>query len=217
MQIINNITVIKLQGFLIAFQYKFRIKGEFKLNYNSIFKKANDENKGAYLGWEKSVEEYFHEIREGYKNAADNLVDVALIEGSKGMINILDTYIFPIMFLYRHSIEISLKIIYLKLKEKNINGHDLYKIWKNEIKNDVEDFLLNINCEIQKDEIDMIEKYLIDLDKWDFNGENWKYASDKKGNISMLKWKIIDYENLKKSMNELYKSLEGIYVAIYSN
>ena len=63
----------------------------------------------------------------------------------------------------------------------------------------------------------MIEKYLIDLDKWDFNGENWKYASDKKGNISMLKWKIIDYENLKKSMNELYKSLEGIYVAIYSN
>ena len=26
-----------------------------------------------------------------------------------------------------------------------------------------------------------------------------------------------DYENLKKSMNELYKSLEGIYVAIYSN
>jgi len=50
-------------------------------------------------------------LKEGYKNSADNLVEIALTEGSKGDIKTLDTYISPILFCYRHSLEISLKQI----------------------------------------------------------------------------------------------------------
>lgn len=181
------------------------------MNYNKIFKETNIESDCAYLGWERNIEEYFWGIKKGYKNSADDLVDIAIEQGEKGRIDIQDTYIFPIMFLYRHCIEISLKLIFLKLNGKSVNGHDLYKIWSNSIKND----LSQINMlKIPKDDINMIEESLKQLDEWDFNGENWKYASDKKGNVSMKEWRFIDYKNLKIEINKLFEVLDTINFAL---
>lgn len=51
-------------------------------------------------------------VRQGYLDSANDLVEIAIREGSRGNIAKLDMYIFPIFFLYRHSIEISIKNIY---------------------------------------------------------------------------------------------------------
>ena len=73
---------------------------------------------------------------EGYKTAADELVEQAL--GAKN-VGRLDTFIFPILFLYRHFIELELKWIFLvysdgdsPVKKSVLDKvkHNLMKIWK---------------------------------------------------------------------------------------
>ena len=47
-----------------------------------IFLEGEDPNSRAYFGWQDGDLALFG-LKEGYKNSADNLVDIALIEGSK--------------------------------------------------------------------------------------------------------------------------------------
>ena len=62
------------------------------------------------------------------KIAQMKLVKIAVNSG--GNLKILDTYIFPILFLYRHCIEISLKHIYMRAWGKiPRGGHNLLTLW----------------------------------------------------------------------------------------
>jgi len=57
-------------------------------------------------------------------------------------IKMFDTYIFPILFSYRHSIEISLKHIYQRARGKMPEGeHNLLTLW-DKVKNDVIDEII---------------------------------------------------------------------------
>jgi len=81
----------------------------------------------AYFGWQDKGQALYG-LREGYKNSADDLV--SLVINSNCDSKMLDTYIFPIMFLYRHSLEISLKHIYQRCYgELPEGGHDLLTLW----------------------------------------------------------------------------------------
>ena len=62
----------------------------------------------AHFGWQDK-DQALYGLREGYKNSADELVEIALDNGNNP--KILDTFIFPILFSYRHSLEISLNIL----------------------------------------------------------------------------------------------------------
>ena len=72
-----------------------------------VFKESGYMEQPAHFGWQDKDEALFG-LREGYKESADRLLEIVLENGNN--IKILDTFIFPIMFLYRHSIEISLNI-----------------------------------------------------------------------------------------------------------
>lgn len=81
----------------------------------------------AYFGWQNK-DEALYGLREGYKNSADELVEIALENADNP--KILDTFIFPIMFSYRHSVEITLKHIYMRARgtiPKKI--HNLLALW----------------------------------------------------------------------------------------
>ena len=81
----------------------------------------------AYFGWQDKGQALYG-LREGYKNSADDLV--SLVINSNCDSKMLDTYIFPIMFLYRHSLEISLKHIYQRCYgELPEGGNDLLTLW----------------------------------------------------------------------------------------
>ncbi|MEW6698676.1 MAG: hypothetical protein ACOY35_00010 [Bacillota bacterium] len=65
-----------------------------------IFIGGENEYSRAYYGWQDGDLALFG-LKEGYKNSADDLINVALVKGAKGDIKTLDTYIFPILFCYR--------------------------------------------------------------------------------------------------------------------
>ena len=71
-----------------------------------IFVDSELMGQSAYFGWQDK-DEALYGLREGYKNSADDLVEIAVNSGNN--VKVLDTYIFPILFSYRHCLEISLK------------------------------------------------------------------------------------------------------------
>lgn len=92
-----------------------------------IFVETGLMEQSAHFGWQDKNQALYG-LREGYKNSADELVKIAVNSG--GNLKILDTYIFPILFLYRHCIEISLKHIYMRAWGKiPRGGHNLLTLW----------------------------------------------------------------------------------------
>src|SRR5258708_39733700 len=119
-----------------------------------VFVTAADQASMAYFGWQEGSTALYG-LKHGYKNAADNLVNFALEKGAEGDIETLDTYIFPILFLYRHSLEISLKIIYYTLFDEVLEGHELNKLWDTVLEKvikriDTEDFLKEVKQHKEK-------------------------------------------------------------------
>lgn len=92
-----------------------------------IFKDTGLMEQSAHFGW-KDKDQALYGLREGYKNSADELVEIALDNGNNP--KILDTFIFPILFSYRHSLKISLKHIYMRARgTMPKGGHSLLDLW----------------------------------------------------------------------------------------
>ncbi|PKM90306.1 MAG: hypothetical protein CVU87_02665 [Firmicutes bacterium HGW-Firmicutes-12] len=190
-----------------------------------VFIKGNNPDSRAYYGWQDGDLSLFG-LREGYKEAADNLVDIALFQGSKGDIKTLDTYIFPIIFCYRHSLELSLKHIYFRFYGKIPDAnHDLLKLF-DIIKAEVID-AFNSNSfiegvkEYKKEsfrkyttnniDFDEIKHLLIELQGIDNKADVWRYLMDKKGKLYFTENEFVDYKNLKSVLDELYEVFDFIY------
>lgn len=75
-------------------------------------------------------------IAESYKNRADDLVEIAVRDS-----DIAYEYTFPILFLYRHSLELFLKSIKPDFK-RNHSLDDLLENLKNRAKNKMPDYVL---------------------------------------------------------------------------
>ena len=191
--------------------------------------KGNPQDQGniAYVGWENE-EESLYGIREGYKNAADDLVQLALDKCNVNDIKILDTYIYPICFLYRHSIEVSLKLIYWrcyhKLPKLPKNGHSLSALYhrieeyvlklyektsfidqvKSYKKNFIKYDISSINLKELKHSIDII-------DKDDPQSDRYRYLLNKGGKLYSKKSDFIDYNKLSAFYSDIYEKLDFIY------
>lgn len=194
-----------------------------------IFIEGKNPNERAYIGWQNQSLS-LQGIRKGYKNSADDIVDIALSKGEIGRIDVLDTYIFPIIFLYRHSIEVSLKYIYFRIRGKMPEKliHNLIGLWDMldkevfiELKNTeiVDDInrRYNLNLEpfyIEEKEKNIIRNLLKELQGKDIKGDVWRYLIDKGGNLYFTEWEYIDYRNLKNTLTWLYDELDGLYCYI---
>lgn len=177
----------------------------------------------AYFGWQDHNTALYG-LKEGYLNSANNLLETALENGCRGDIATLDTYIFPIFFLYRHSIEISIKAIYYRFYGKTIEGgHNLSKLWlkmKNEIIKTLEDpdFIEEvkkykrkfIKYSLQDIDLDEIQDMIEEINNIDKKADAFRYLMDNKGDLYFISSKFIDYPNLKENMNYLYDVLDFI-------
>lgn len=200
-----------------------------------IFKEGINPYERAYIGWQDSDIVSLLGIMMGYKESADNLVDKALEKGSNYDIQALDTYIYPILFLYRHSVEINLKIIYLRCNCVLPKGHDILTLWDKVVKDVIEvlsdeekikefedkirkivgrnDIHIN-KLNISKKTIDEIKGLIQELQGNDTKGDVWRYLVDKKGNLYKTEWQYIDYKNLKETIGYLCDFLESLYYEI---
>ena len=189
-----------------------------------IFVEGKDEYSRAYFGWQDGDLALFG-LKEGYKNCADNMVDIALKEGSRGDNKTLDTYIFPILFCYRHSLEISLKQIYFRFYGKLPDGnHDLIMLF-DKVKQQVIDvfnstqFLEDVKqykkkfIKFSTADINFCEirQLICELQGADNKADVWRYLMDKKGELYFTDSVFVDYGNLKSIIDELYEIFDFIY------
>lgn len=188
---------------------------------------GNPEKQGeiAYLGWQDE-EESLYGIRDGYKDAADDLVDIALQKGNGGNnLKVLDTYIYPVCFLYRHSIEISLKLIYWRFYHKlPDNVHDLMTLFES-VKNKVirllkdDDFINQIKSykkDFHKYDIDSIQiedlsKSIESINKDDPKSDRYRYLMNTKNILYNTQSSFIDYSKLKDFYTDIYEKLDFVY------
>ena len=117
---------------------------------------------------------YFY--AQGYKRAADILVDTTHGEPWD------DSLILPIVFLYRHFVELKLKDIILALDHlggttmEKLGTHDLIPLW-----NYLKDHLNCIRHEIvDKEIIPALDKLIAELSNLDPDSFHFRYAHDKK-------------------------------------
>ncbi len=202
-----------------------------------IFKDTGLIEQSAHFGWQNK-DEALYGLREGYKNSADELVEIAL--KSKGNPKILDTFIFPIMFSYRHCLELFLKHIYQRVWGKlPAGGHNLLALW-DQVKKDIieemicsEEFIKQvqqykenfIRYSLEGINLNQIRGMLKEIQEAnqqkqeinpaikqvDQNAEVWRYLIATDDNLFFTCGHSVDYLVLKNSMNQIYETLDFIY------
>jgi hypothetical protein len=150
----------------------------------------------VYVGWTGiNIDTY----SKGFKEIAD-LAAIQFIEHPKGN----DSFIFPIVFLYRQYIELRLKSIIFngnKLFNRSTvipNIHRLKELW--------------LSCKIlieeiwpteEKDVLEATERLIFEFDSKDQGSTNYRYPTDRMGNPSVVEGERLDMNNLLESMNKL--------------
>lgn len=202
-----------------------------------VFRDTGLMEQSAHFGWQNK-DQALYGVREGYKNSADELVKIALENGNNP--KILDTFIFPILFSYRHSLEISLKHIYMRARGKMPKGgHNLLNLWDN-VKKEIidemicsEDFICQVKAykenfiryslnginlqEIRQmlqelQEANQQKKEIKDnIRQVDQNAEVWRYLIRMDDSLYFSCGHSIDFQVLKESIDHIYEVLDFIY------
>ena len=202
-----------------------------------IFQDTGLMNQSAHFGWQDK-DTALYGLREGYKNSADNLVNIAISNGND--IKTLDTYIFPVLFSYRHALELSLKHIYLRARgTMPKGGHDLLVLWDT-IKKEIIDGMINSEKFVEMvkgykhhffkyslngislDKVRLLFKELQEANQQDIeintsnkqidqNADVWRYLISTDNQLYFKVSHSIDYLVLKKSINYVYDVLDFVY------
>lgn len=152
-----------------------------------LFKRNSDIYQNAFPNWQKiSMEgdEYFNLYAIHFKKSADQLI--LSIESNHG--HIADTLINPAIYLYRHSLELSLKAILYKnyfdqnleiekIKEK-LKGHNLQILW-DKVNNEIRANYGFINKQAHKNELKKMGELISELNLTDIGSMNYRYPFDK--------------------------------------
>jgi len=177
---------------------------------NELFTSDGDYYDHAHFGW-GNWDVTFAGYCMGYKESADTLIEEAI---SSKIIRKLDTYIFPVLFLYKQYLELQMKYIYLKYsedskkKKQKVIGkcsHNLMKIW-NIIKPIMNEFASTKDNKTTN----IVEKYIQQYHELDEGSFRFRYPIDIKLNEILGDDERINYINLKERMNELKSFFTGV-------
>lgn len=188
-----------------------------------VFVEGFNRSTNAYFGWQDKTKALWG-LKEGYKNSADNLVDIALEKADN---KTLDTYIFPVLFLYRHSLEISIKLVYYRFFGRVLKGHELDKLWKrvyDEIVKHInsDDFIESVKEYKKKfmqwstDDVDFneLKDIFTELQSVDKQSDAWRYLIDNNQSLFFTESKYVDYVNLKLVFDDVFNKLEYLYFIV---
>ncbi len=177
--------------------------------YKKLFIQKGDYYEFSHFGWGSEQVQFYGYIA-GYKDSADLLIENAI--DSKN-ISVLDTVIFPVLFLYRQFIELSLKqsIIILNGENKedmsktigNIN-HDLIEAWKK-----YSDIMSNSMSENELKTLKIVGKYIQEFHEIDKGSFNFRYPITKKMELVFGSEKRINLLHLKNIINEISNYFNG--------
>ncbi|RSL35314.1 hypothetical protein D7Z54_01745 [Salibacterium salarium] len=171
---------------------------------SKLFQSTSNYLEFSHYGW-GDIDSQFYGYIKGYKESADTLVEFAL---NSQRISVLDTYIFPVLFLYRQFIELSIKSLYLeysdipmedKIQTIKSAGHNLMRMW-----NGLKPTLVDASfSEDEKGLINAVESYILQYHSFDKSSFKFRYPIDKESNPLLKDEERIDIANLKERMTEL--------------
>jgi len=142
----------------------------------------------------------------GYKRAADILVG-EFAEMSRGR----DPLVFPIVFLYRQFLELSLKDLirqarcYLECSTAFPAMHELDKLWRKFCS-----LLSEINSDAVTDEMRQIERLIDEFCAIDPISQAFRYPEDKQGNPSLPNMNDINVVNVRDVVSKMALLLECV-------
>lgn len=160
-----------------------------------------EENEGIY--WWKN-QEFAYGLSQGYYEAAERLLDSLKNEPS---LMIMDTAMFPILFLYSHSFEILMKKIIITLDSEYLRTklieHDLNKLFKK-----IKTLLKDYEKIVGKEEISkiLLELEIIDSIVKDMGNGSINNRYGKKYEEGL----IFNYDDIGRDMDEVHLYLTGL-------
>ncbi|MEE8167729.1 MAG: hypothetical protein V3T58_02510 [Candidatus Hydrothermarchaeales archaeon] len=173
----------------------------FKSRTQDWWNNATIDSKDLY----KSGEGNWNIYAEGYKRAGDWLFE-RVNQGRADQ----DFVVYPIVFLYRHAIELKLKWI-IEIGGRLIDeprdlriSHDLIALWK-----ECREILEKVWSEGSSDTLDTAEKIINQFSKEDPESMTFRYPVDTDGNFLIPDSKLINLENLKDVVEGIYNLLNG--------
>lgn len=125
------------------------------------------------------VSEAFNQYAINFYKSGQIVSDI-LLEASNEDISELDTYIFPLAFLYRHSIELKLKAIAFKNVTSVSDREEFIKSTYHNLLKLLDDILLNYKKEeleviLSKKELQYLKRYFSDISKIDKESDSFRY------------------------------------------
>ena len=158
---------------------------------------------GAFLA-AHSDERLYH-LTEGYKLAADLLVEQTELE-----VWSRKKLVYPIVFCYRHFLELTLKAMLAEygslgnLPRKNRSHHKLEDLWK-----DFRTLLRNLNSDHPEMGTDAVEHCIAEFAKIDPFSETFRYPSSRKGQPFDISHESIDLLQLRDTVQAIENYFMG--------
>ena len=154
--------------------------------------------------------------QDGYRKAALHLVEYVCDNGSEGTF-----LVYPIIYLYRHHVELTLKSIIraagtlLDQPTTDKNGdtlaqHDLSKLWA--LARPLLNLVHNVadDSTFPPDDLEGIDSYIRQLHEHDPDGQRFRYPTTKKGTPSLRSGLTrINIRHLSNALETLADYLEG--------
>lgn len=147
----------------------------------------------------------------GYKRAADLLVEQLGHEFAN------DELLYPILYLYAHSLELKLKGLVIgssKFSEitvgtKGLNTHDLYELWGKLKKN-----LPSVYRDCPPERIKVVDECLKEFSDHNEGAQGFRYPLSTKPEQTLKRLYCVDLVNCKKVMERIFNFLSTVEEAI---
>jgi hypothetical protein len=168
----------------------------------TLFCSAKDGWNSACLNWQA---DNFEPMCAGYLLSAELLIDHVVATHRDQ-----DLLVYPIIFQYRHYIELRLKqLVALGRgltgdRGKEAWGHSLLELWKM-----VRPLLEKIEAHGPKEDLEAVEEIVNQFDQVDRTGESFRYAQDTKGKNPLAGITHINLRNLRDVMKGITAFFEG--------
>ena len=169
----------------------------------------------AVVGYRYSRQDFYPYV-SAYIETAGFLRNAMTEAQNKGDNSVAEVYFFPMCYLYRNAIELSLKAAWFeearedfqkRCKVLNKKKHSIVGLW-NSLRGWIEKFYGNMDD--SKSYFDDIRKCCEELQGFDSDASRFRYPCDKLMNDYFQKITILDYMNIAECMESLIQAIDGI-------
>jgi hypothetical protein len=182
---------------------------------NKLFQGIPNDSSNVDIGWIRNKAPFYN---EGYKTAARELST----DYEKRDTRESSTLIFPIIFLYRHYIELTLKDLIKEIdselnfqrNDKILGKHTLLPLWDEAInqyeKHILENNITPVFTSPIKEERSIVKQF----NKVDIGSFSFRYPTDKEGNDCLKEFNYVNVNNFKAQIEIVITYLDRMIATL---